>query len=157
VDQGRSPSFWRAAFRLQYRLLAVIDPLIRAVWRRFGIGNIIELRVARRTGTGTRSRLVGLLSAGGQWYVGHPSGDVGWTRDLRAACQCILRRPSGDEVTFRAVTLAASEEREAAVRATSQHPFPGNLVYRLGRAHVRSEGVFFRLDATDRPNIDPAS
>ena len=34
--------FWRTVFRLQYRILALIDPLVRAVQRRFGIGNAID-------------------------------------------------------------------------------------------------------------------
>jgi hypothetical protein len=46
---------------------------------------------------------------------------------------------------FSAARLQPGEERERAIRATGQHPFPGNLVYRLGRGHVRRSGVFFRL------------
>jgi hypothetical protein len=42
--------FWRTAFRLLYSALAVLDPLIRRFWQRFGIGNVIELRVTRRDG-----------------------------------------------------------------------------------------------------------
>jgi hypothetical protein len=141
------PPFWRAAFRLQYRILAVIDPLIRAVWRSYGVGNVFELRVIRRNGSGVRSRLVGLLNSGGESYLGHPNGHVGWTRDLDASGSGVLRWPNGDEFEFRATRLVGPEEREPAIRATGQHPFPGNLVYRLGRRHVRSEGVYFRLDS----------
>lgn len=140
------PSFWRAAFRAQYRILAFADPLIRAVWRRVGIGNVFELRVNRRNGRGVRSRMVGLLTAEGEAYLGHPSGHVGWTRDLEASGTGLLRWPNGDDWRFRATRLANGEERERAIRATSQHPFPGNLVYRLGRRHVRARGVYFRLD-----------
>lgn len=139
-------SFWRAAFRLQYRILAFADPLIRAMWRGQGIGNVFELRVSRRNGTGSRSRLVGLLISGTRSYLGHPNGHVGWTRDLEAAGVGQLRWPNGDEWRFRATRLPPGKEREEAIRATGQHPFPGNLVYRLGRRHVRSEGVYFRLD-----------
>jgi hypothetical protein len=140
-------SFWRAAFRLQYRLLAVVDPAIRAMWHRFGIGNVVELRVARRGGGAVRSRLVGLLTSGGELYLGHPSGHVGWTRDLEAAGRGTLVWPNGDELDFTVTPLGpADNEREHAIRATGQHPFPGNVVYRLGRRHVRREGVFFRLD-----------
>jgi hypothetical protein len=140
------PSFWRAAFRLQYRILASLDQLIRAAWRRFGIGNVLELRVESRTGVGTRSRLVGLLRAGDDFYLGHPSGHVGWTRDLEVAGGGVLIWPSGLEWVFTATRLPNGPERERAIRATSQHPFPGNLVYRLGRRHVRAEGVFFKLN-----------
>jgi len=138
---------WRAAFRLQYRILAVLDPIIRATWRRAGIGNVLELRVKRRNGRGDRSRMVGLLHAGGELYLGHPSGHVGWTRDLEAAGVGLLVWPNGNELEFNARRLDPSDpERERAIRATGQHPFPGNMVYRLGRRHVRSEGVYFRLD-----------
>ena len=141
-------SFWRHVFNVQYRLLAWFDRPIRAVWRRNGIGNILELRVARPTGKGERRRLLGLLHAGKGLYLGHPNGDAGWTRDLLAAGVGVLRYPNGVEWQFRATLVPVGDERESAIRATGQHPFPGNLVYRLGRGHVRKEGVFFRLEAT---------
>jgi hypothetical protein len=145
------PSFWRAAFRLQYRVLAFADPLIRAAWERFGIGNVVELQVESQKGSGnssngTRSRLVGVLRAGDDFYLGHPSGHVGWTRDLEVAGGGVLIWPSGLEWVFTATRLPNGPERERAIRATKQHPFPGNLVYRLGRRHVRAEGVFFKLN-----------
>lgn len=137
--------FWRKAFVVQYRLLALIDPLVRAWWRRFGLGNVVELRVARRAGGGSRSRLVGLLHVDDRLYVGHPNGPVGWTRDLEAAEEAVLVRRRHETVAVSAVRLPAGAEREAAIRATGQHPFPGNLVYRLGRRRVLAAGVFFRL------------
>jgi hypothetical protein len=140
-------SFWRHLFSVQYRLLAWLDPAIRLVWRRGGIGNILELRVARRDGRGQRSRLVGLLHARGGLYLGHPNGDVGWTRDLEAAGVGLLRYPNGVEWQFSAVRLPPGDEREAVIGATTQHPFPGNFTYWLGRRQVRRVGVFFRLAA----------
>jgi hypothetical protein len=139
-------SFWRHAFNVQYRLLAWLDPVIRAIWLRYGIGNILELRVARRDGKEERHRLLGLLHAGDGLYLGHPNGDAGWTRDLQAAGQGVLRYPNGAEWAFSATRLAPGEERERAISATGQHPFPGNLMYRLGRGHIRAVGVFFRLE-----------
>jgi hypothetical protein len=140
-------SFWRAAFRLQYRILAWFDPVVRGTWRRTGIGNVLELRVRRRNSKGDRSRMVGLLRSGKELYLGHPSGHVGWTRDLEAAGSGTLVWPNGNEMEFSAKRLANDDpERELAIRATGQHPFPGNMVYRMGRRHVRSEGVYFRLD-----------
>ena len=139
-------SFWRVTFRVQYRILALLDPLIRAFWRRFGIGNVVELMVARRSGAGTRSRLVGILHAGGRRYIGHPNGDVGWTLDLDAAGSGVMRWPNGGEWAFRASRLSPGPERNEAIQATNQHPFPGNLVYRLGRGRVRRAGVYFRLE-----------
>lgn len=139
-------------FRLQYWLLDVFDPLIRVWWSGSGIGNIVELRVRRRNGKGIRSRMVGVLRAGGHEYLGHPNGEAGWTRDLQAAGAGEFVLPGGAQIEFRATRLAVGEEREEAIRATGQHPFPGNLVYRIGRQHVRAEGVYFRLDPL---NIEP--
>ena len=141
--------FWRHAFRVQYRILALIDPLVRAIWRRFGLGNTIDLEVTRRHGHGTRSRLLGLLRVDANWYLGHPNGQVGWTRDLESAGAGTLRWPSGDAVAVRARLLPKGSERDAAIGATGQHPFPGNLVYRLGRGHIRAVGVFFRIERAD--------
>ena len=130
-----------------YWFLATMDPMIRSVWLNFGIGNVVELRVAKRNGQGSQSRLVGVLRAGGDLYLGHPSGHVGWTRDLEAAGGGVLVWPNGDDLHFRVTPLSSSDsQRERAIRATGQHPFPGNLIYRLGRGHVRREGVYFRLD-----------
>ncbi|HUR17135.1 MAG TPA: hypothetical protein VMZ33_07600 [Candidatus Limnocylindrales bacterium] len=142
--------FWRTCFGTVYRLLAWLDPLIRSTWRRMGIGNVVELRVAARNNPGTqRSRMIGTLLAGGHTYIGHPDGDSAWTRDLRAAQRAVIRYHSGGEWPVRATLLDPTsdpEERELAIRATGQHPFPGNLIYRLGRRHVRATGVYFRLD-----------
>ena len=137
--------FWRVAFRATYWILAVLDPLIRSLWRLFGLGNVVELTVERRAGTGDRARLVGLLRAGDRLYLGHPNGPVGWTRDLEASGTGTIRWHDGREMRIRALRLEAGMERGDAIRATSQHPFPGNLIYRLGRGHIRSVGVFFRI------------
>ena len=138
--------FWHHAFRLQYRILALIDPLVRGAWRHVGVGNVVELTVDRRNGAGSRSRLVGLLRVGRRRYLGHPNGDVGWTRDLEAAGGASYRWSYGSGTEFTVTRLADGPEREAAIRATWQHPFPGNIIYRLGRSHVRAVGVFFRLE-----------
>ena len=147
-DSGAGSRFWRAAFRFQYRILARIDPLVRRFWLRAGIGNVVELEVTRRDGSGTRSRLIGVLHANGNSYVGHPNGDVGWTRDLESSGRGTIRYHNGAEWHFDAMLLPRDEERESVVRSTGQHPFPGNLVYRLGRRQVRAVGVFFRLSDT---------
>jgi hypothetical protein len=141
--------FWRVAFRATYWILAVLDPLIRWFWSLFGLGNVVELTVERRAGTGDRARLVGLLRAGDRLYLGHPNGPVGWTRDLEASGAGTVRWHDGREMHIRALRLAAGMERGDAIRATSQHPFPGNLIYRLGRGHIRAVGVFFRIMPLD--------
>ena len=139
-------SFWRYAFRLQYRVLHWLDPVIRAEWSRFGLGVTVDLSVPRRNGKGTRSRLVGLLRTDDHEYVGHPNGDVGWTRDLTTARIATIKWPNGDDVELSATRLEAGDERTRAIIATSQQPFPGNVVYRLARRHVLAVGVYFRLE-----------
>lgn len=116
------------------------------MWRRFGIGNVVELEIPRRNGAGTRNRLIGVLHSKGRSYVGHPNGDVGWTRDLEAAGRGTVRYHTGAEWHFTATRLPLGEERERVIRSTGQHPFPGNLMYRLGRRQVAAVGVYFRLD-----------
>lgn len=90
--------------------------------------------------------MVGVLRAHDQWYLGHPNGHVGWTRNLSTAGGGVIKWPNGLEWRFRATPLSAGEERDRAIQATSQHPFPGNVMYRLGRRHIRAIGVFFRLE-----------
>jgi hypothetical protein len=146
VSRLHGSRFWRVAYRLQYRILALIDPLVRRWWSSFGLGNVVELTVHRRDGAGERSRLVGILHADGRRYLGHPNGDVGWTRDLATAGEGRLRYADGSLERIRGVLLPPGAEREAAIIATGQHPFPGDLAYRLGRRHVRAVGVFFRIE-----------
>lgn len=129
-----------------YAGLRLLDPLIRVWWRGYGLGNVVELVTpGRRTGR-PRSVLVGLLVADGQWYVGHPNRHVSWTRNLAAAGEGTVRVHGVAAVAVTAVLLPPGHERDAAIRATSQHPFPGNVIYRLARRHIQAVGVYFRLD-----------
>ena len=148
-------SFWRYAFKLQYRLLAWLDPIIRAFWKRYGIGVTVELSVRRRSGGQPRSRLVGLLRVSDVEYVGHPNGDVGWTRDLTAAMGATIIWPTGDVVELAATRLDYGDERTAAIRATTQQPFPGNVIYRLARRHIMAAGVYFRLEPSTEEPAEP--
>lgn len=132
-----------------YRLIRLGERPLLAWWRRSGYGNIVELRViGRRTGTERRT-VLGLLRDGSRWFLGHPSGHVPWTRNLEAAgtAELIVRWPTA--VPVRATVLPPGDLRDRAILATSQHPFPGNLVYRMARAHIRAEGVFFVLERLD--------
>jgi hypothetical protein len=139
---------WHRWFPIQYRLIRLLDPLVRRWWLAAGLGNVIELRVVgRRTGR-PRPILLGLLRAGDRWFLGHPNGDVAWTRNLEAAgsAELVFRPPAG--VPVRATRLDAGELRDQAIAATGQHVFPGNLVYRLARAHIRAVGTYFLIEAT---------
>ena len=142
----RESGRWRRFFPRMYRLIALGEPLVRLAWRGFGYGNFVELRVAgRRTGH-ERRVLLGLLRDGDRWFLGHPNGHVPWTRNLESAgtADIVIRWPV--PILVRATMLESGELRDRAILATSQHPFPGNLVYRLARAHVRAAGVFFSIE-----------
>jgi len=138
---------WTIGFRVMYAILRVLDPLIRWGWFSVGIGITAKLTVRGRRSGRQRGVLVGLLRVDGNWYVGHPNGEVGWTANLRAAGRAsIAPRP---EKTFEVTAIALEDgpERTAVVLATAeQQPFPGNLVYRAARRHILSQGRYFRLE-----------
>lgn len=131
-----------------YGLIGFLDPLIRSAWLASGLGlrNVVELRVAgRRTGT-YRRVLLTLLRDGDQWFLGHPNGDVAWTRNLQAAGTADILFRRSPLVTVAGRRLEPGALRDRAIASTGQHPFPGNLIYRLAREHIRAEGVFFAID-----------
>ena len=139
-------SAWRRYLRIQYRLIRVLDPAIRLWWRAYGLGNVVELRVVgRRTGR-PRRVLLGLLRADGRWFVGHPNGDVPWTRNLESAGAAELSLSWPSAIPISATRLPAGELRDRAILATSQHVFPGNIVYRLARRHIRAVGTYFLIE-----------
>src|SRR5258706_6730537 len=83
----RASRFWNRALPAMYAVLGFMDPLIRGSWRTSGAGlrNVADLRVAgRRTGIYRRT-LITMLVDGEHWYLGHPNGEVNWTRNLEAA------------------------------------------------------------------------
>jgi deazaflavin-dependent oxidoreductase (nitroreductase family) len=146
----RASGFWRRALPLMYGVLRLMDPMIRGSWQASGAGvsNVVELRVAgRRTGA-YRRVLLTLLVDGDRWFLGHPNGDVGWTRNLEAAGTADIAFRRQAPVSVRARRLEPGEERDRAIRTTNQHPFPGNVVYGLARAHIRAVGVFFSVEPT---------
>lgn len=137
---------WQRFFPVEYRLIRLIDPLVRSWWNVAGLGNVVELRVpGRRTGV-TRRALLGLLRDGDQWFLGHPNGDVAWTRNLEAAASADLVFSSGRVIRIRATRLPPGDERDRAIAATRQHVFPGNLIYRLAWPHIRAVGAYFRVE-----------
>lgn len=142
----RRSAAWHRYFPVQYRLIRMVDPLVRWWWAMAGLGNVVELRVAgRRTGLPRRA-LLGLLRDGERWFVGHPNGDVAWTRNLEAAGVAELAFHGAAVVTVRATRLAPGDVRDRAIAATRQHTFPGNLIYRLAWSHIRAVGTYFVLE-----------
>ncbi|TME85000.1 MAG: hypothetical protein E6I45_00320 [Chloroflexi bacterium] len=152
----RPSRFWRVVFRIQYRWLRLIDPLVRRMWRRGGMGNVQELRVAGRSSGRPRSVLLGVLRTNGRRYLGHPNGDVAWTRNLEAAGSAELVAAGGLPERVRVQRLPEGDERTQAILATNQQLFPGNLVYRMARSHIFAVGVFFRIDPDDARSGAPA-
>ena len=79
-----------------YGVLRLLDPLLTAWWRAFGIGITAQLTVRGRRSGRERSVLVGLLNVDGRHYVGHPNGPVNWTRNLdrswEGACRAVAGR-----------------------------------------------------------------
>jgi len=139
--------FWSFALRWFYRFLVLVDPLVRAWYRPFGLGNTIDLVVPGRRSGKPRRVLLGLLRADDRMYLGHPNGDVAWTRNFEAAREAELHIRGVPPLLVRPIRLPPGPEREAAIRATwRQHPFPGNLLYWLARDHIRAVGTFFRLE-----------
>lgn len=143
----RRSEAWHRYFPVQYRLIRLVDPLVRWWWAMAGLGNVVELRVAgRRTGLPRRT-LLGLLRDGERWFVGHPNGDVAWTKNLEAAGVAELAFRGAAVVPVRATRLVPGDIRDRAIAATRQHTFPGNLVYRLAWSHIRAVGTYFELEA----------
>ena len=148
----RFSAAWHRWFPIQYAIIRVLDPLIRIVWRGFGLGNVVELRVpGRRTGR-QRRVLLGLLRDGSHLFLGHPNGHVEWTRNLAAAGagELVFRPPTA--VPIRARELAPGDLRDRAILATGQHVFPRNLVYRLARRHILAAGAFFEIEIAAPPS-----
>ena len=142
----RASWFWRRYLPIQYRLIRLLDPLVRGQWRAIGLGNVVELRVAGRRSGRTRSVLLGLLENDGHWFLGHPNGDVAWTRNLEAAGTADLVFHGRPSLTIRATRLPPGPLRDSAILSTGQHVFPGNVVYRLARRHIRAVGAYFELE-----------
>lgn len=151
MSAPRGSSFWRVALRLMYRLLRLMDPMIRAARTRGapGANGFVELKVPGRQSGRPRSTLLTLLSVGDEQYVGHPNGDTGWTRNVEAAGVVHIDPPGVYGGTFSVVRLPPGPERDAVIRATrTQQPFPANVVYRAASRHIAAVGVYFRLVPT---------
>jgi hypothetical protein len=149
LPEPRASRGWRRFFPVMYRVIRLMQPLARSWWQGYGFGNFVELRVAgRRTGR-SRRILLGLLRDGDHWFLGHPNGHVDWTRNLEAAGTADLVIAWPHAIVIRATVLPPGELRDRAILATVQHPFPGNLVYRLARPHIRAVGVFFEIAPVD--------
>lgn len=140
---------WSVVFRVGYRFLRLLDPLIRS-WIANGLpglGAVVELRfVGRRTGR-PRRVLVTMLHHDGAWYVGHPNGDAAWVRSIEAAGSVEVEPSGASGPRVRAIRVPPGAERDGVIRATwTQQPFPADMLYRAARRHVAAVGVYLRLE-----------
>lgn len=142
----RASRAWSAYLRLQYGLIRLLDRFVRPWWRGYGLGNVVELRVPGWRTRRQRRVLLGLLRDGNRWFLGHPNGDVPWTRNLEAAGVAELSLSWPGSIEIRATRLPNGDLRDRAILATGQHVFPGNVVYRLARSHVRAVGTYFLIE-----------
>ena len=118
-------------FRLQYRILALIDPLIRGLWRRRGIGNIVELTRAapqRPRATGLDWSACCTPATDATWAI--PTATVGWTRDLEAAgggsyrCHDGVELDSGRRRLAKRPRARAGHPRHGPASVSGQHGLP---------------------------------
>jgi deazaflavin-dependent oxidoreductase (nitroreductase family) len=128
-------------------MLLRLDPVIGWIWRRFGIGNTVIVVISgRRTGL-PRAVYLGLLRVRDRSYLVHPDMSCAWTTNLDAAGGGEIQFRDGRTEAFRATLLEPGRERDAAMRAAfRQQPFPANVLYWLGRGHLRAVGRLYRLE-----------
>jgi hypothetical protein len=143
-------TFWRTFFPVLYAFLRLLDPFFVGLTERRGLVNTVELFVIGRRSGRERRVLLGLLAVGDRRYLGHANGSAVWMRNLAAARGGRLVVDGAPPIALRAERIALGEEHDAVVRAAGrQHPFPVDVAYRLARASIRHDGVFFRLETAD--------
>ena len=143
----RTSGPWSWWWRGWYRALRLVRGPMMWLAMHPGFGNLIVLQVVGRRSGQVRTLPLGLLSVGDRRYLGHPSGDTGWTLNVRASDVVTIERAGVPADRVRPMVLGPGPERDAVVRTTfRQHPFPGNALYRLAGGHVSAMGVFFRLE-----------
>jgi deazaflavin-dependent oxidoreductase (nitroreductase family) len=147
--QRGGSAVWRFAFLAAYRLIRLMDPALRPAWRAnlAGLGRTVDLVVVGRRSGRPRGTLLTLLSIEDTWYVGHPNGPSGWTRNLEAAGSAEVRMSDGGSRSVAAIRLLDGPERDRVVSLTPvQQPFPGNVLYALAQRHIHAVGAYFRLE-----------
>lgn len=140
-------AFWTVVFRLSYRVLRLSSPALGRVVAMGLLPNVVRLTTVGRRSGRSRATLVTLLVGAGHWYVGHPNGRSGWTRNLAATGSARIQLGNGLPTTVRARALSTGPERDRAIAAAiAQQPWPANWLYRASERHVRAVGIYFRLD-----------
>jgi hypothetical protein len=146
---GDESRLWHIVFVVAYRFIRLLDPLIRAAWRARlpGTERSVDLVVTGRVTGRVRHTLLTLLIAEDRWYVGHPDGEAGWTRNVEAAAGAEVLTADGDRHPVTPIRLHDGPERDRVIALTRvQQPVPANLLYGLARRHIRAVGAYFRLE-----------
>ena len=146
---ARASVAWRIAFSVMYRILRLADPVVRSGVANGlpGLDGVVRISVVGRQTGRPRRTLVTLLRVDRSWYVGHPNGDTGWTRNAESAGWLEIDPPSAGGPRRTVTRLPDGPERTAVIRATwKQQPFPANLLYRAAARHIAAVGVYFRLE-----------
>ena len=141
LPEPRASGAWSVYFRVQYRLIRLLAPIIGPFWRGYGLGNVVELRVVGWHSGRPRPILLGLLRSGDHWFLGHPNGDVAWTRNLEAAgggaCRCRGRRRSPSAPPGCPTgSCATGDPRHVAAGVPRQHRLPAGPPPRPGGRYV---------------------
>jgi len=147
-DPRRGSRVWNIAFKVFYRFLRLVEPLVRSALANHapGLDGVVSLEVPGRLSGRPRRMLLTLLHVGDEWYVGHPNGPSPWTRNVDAAGVVKVDPPARHGSEFRVVRLPPGPERDAVIEATrAQQPFPANLIYRAASRHIAAVGVYYRL------------
>jgi len=157
---ARRSRVWSLVFRVSYRLIRLLDPLIRS-WVANGapgLDGIVELRTVGRRSGRPRRTLVTLLNVGERFYVGHPNGEAEWLANILAAGWADVDPPGAGGPRYSVDRVSPGAERDAVIRATwTQQPFPANLLYRVARRHVAAAGEYVRLTPTRADGPLPAA
>lgn len=157
---ARRSLVWSLVFRLSYRFIRFLDPLIRSLIANGapGLDGIVELRTVGRRSGRPRRTLVTLLSVGERFYVGHPNGQAEWLANILAAGWVDVDPPGAAGPRYSIERVAPGAERDDVIRATwTQQPFPANLLYRVARRHVAAAGEYIRLTPTRADGPLPAT
>jgi len=151
---------WSLVFRVSYRLIRLLDPLIRS-WIANGapgLDGIVELRMVGRRSGRSRRTLVTLLIVGERFYVGHPNGQAEWLANILAAGWVDVDPAGSGGPRYSIDRVAPGAERDDVIRATwTQQPFPANLLYRAARRHEAAAGEYIRLTPTRADGPLPAT
>jgi hypothetical protein len=142
-------AFWRLFFPMLYAFLRVTDPFWLRVTERRGLVNTVELFVVGRRSGRERRVMLGLLAVGDRRYLGMPTPKRPGSTTLRRPGKGAGGRRPGSHGRPRDPHPARRRAGCCGRGGLAPHPFPVDIAYRLARASIGHDGVFFRIEALD--------